>query len=84
MTTVPNAIRASQRPRDPAPMDRGHPAQGHHERHRIEEVAVAVLEPAAAVVEQRRDQHEQRRARAATTPADRASPRATRTAARDS
>src|SRR5262245_38396920 len=41
---------------DPTLLHGGQPAQRDDERHRIEEVAVAVLEPAAAVVEERRDQ----------------------------
>ena len=44
----------------------GEAAQGEDERDRVEEVAVAVLEPAAAVVEERRDQDGDRRAGAAT------------------
>ena len=52
----------SEPPGRPGPADRRQPAQGDHERHRIEEVAVAVLEPAAAVVEQRRDEDGDRRA----------------------
>ena len=43
-------------------MDHGQPAQGDDERDRVEEVAVAVLQPAAAVVEQRRDEDRERRA----------------------
>jgi len=43
--------------------DGGQHAQSPDERNRVERVAIAVLEPAAAVVEQGRDQHDQRRQR---------------------
>ena len=70
MTTVPNAMSAIQ-PQPTRPCDRRKAAQRDHERDRIEEVAVAVLEPAAAVVEEGRDQDERPPPRAATTTRDR-------------
>ena len=66
-------------PPDPTLVDRGQPAQGDHERHRIEEVAVAVLEPPAAVVEQGRDEDGDGRAERATRSAAVASRPASRT-----
>src|SRR3954454_23697721 len=47
-------------PDDPASHS-GQPAERHHERDRVKEVSVTVLEPAAAVVKQRRDEDRDRR-----------------------
>ena len=49
---------------EPAAVDDRQPAQADDERHRVEEVAVAVLQPPAAVVQQRRDEDERSSRRA--------------------
>ena len=66
---------------EPAAVDDRQPAQADDERHRVEEVAVAVLQPPAAVVQQRRDEDEDRRAATAGGPRAIAGRRGTRGAA---
>ena len=73
----------SSQPSDPPRWTAARPHKRDDERDRVEEVAVAVLEPAAAVVQERRDQHGRAPRRRATRPRTDASPPVRRAAGPD-